>query len=462
MIEHVLSSLSESQRDAIKRLAIVFPFSWRQGRGYRQWRRFLKQAEHWPRERIEAWQLQKLQAIVRYAFDHTEGYRKLYQSAGVSPEDVRSLADIRHLPFTTKQLFQEQLEAFSVRRASRRYVTTGGSTGIPFGFYSARENLAIESAFMHAGWSRFGWKPGVRSATLRGGFVGTPERIWRYDAYRRELNLSSYHLTEKTLPAYIEALHRWKPPILQAYPSSLNLLCDLLRDAKLTAAVSFDLILLGSENVYDWQLEKFERTFPGAKLCSWYGHAEITILAPWCERRRAFHAWPFYGITEILGPDNASVADGQQGELVGTSFHNYTTPFIRYRTMDLATRGGSSCEHCGRNFQVLDRIMGRLHEVIVTPTGRYISMTAINMHGPLFDELRQFQFLQEEPGRVIFKYVAKRPLSPEHVETIRQALMEKLGDEMQLSLVAVDSIPRTGAGKYRFLDQRLPIKYGDR
>lgn len=462
MFRTILSRLSAERKDQLKRAAAVIPMHWRAGREHRRWRRFLCEAQWWPRERIEAWQLERLRHIVRHAFDNTEGYRELYRKAGVSPDDIRSLDDIRRLPFTTKQVFQDNLEAFSVGGRSRIYMTTGGSTGIPLGFYVRPENWYIETAFLQTAWSWAGWHLGRCSAVLRGAFIGSEERPWKYDAFARELLLSSYYLTDRTLDVYLQAISRYRPAYLQAYASSLNLLCDLLRESGKSIVPEFELILLGSENVYDWQLEKFEAAFPKAALHAWYGHSELAILAPWCERRRAYHVWPFYGLAEVLGEDDREVGEGNEGELVGTSFHSMATPFIRYRTMDRAVRGAARCDDCGRQFRLLDGIMGRSQEVIVTGTGRYISMTAINMHDRVFDALRQFQFLQEEQGSVVFRYVPRKPLSADEEDAIRRGLVAKLGGDVRLTLKAVDEIPRTPSGKYRFLDQRVPIRYGDR
>lgn len=452
----------QRHKRAIKQVASVVPVFWRQLPVYWEWRWFLEKAQFWPAERMAAWQLTRLQKMVQYAFENTPGYRQLYEEAGVQPKDIRSLADLQQLPFTTKELFQNNLEDFSVRRRGRRYVTTGGSTGIPFGFYLMQANESIESAFMHTFWQRVGWQLGGRSAILRGGYIGTPEQPWQYDPYWEDLLLSSYQLTDKTLPAYLDVMRQRDIHTLQAYPSSLHLMCRLMEEAKISNPIPLRLVLLGSENVYDWQLELFQRVFPQARLFAWYGHAERVILAPWCERSRQFHAWPLYGITEVLGANDQPVAPGTEGELVGTSFHNFVTPFIRYRTMDRAVLGASDCPACGRHFQLLESISGRSHEMIVTATGRHISMTAINMHDRTFDALRQFQFYQDTPGRVLFKYVAKNPLDVLDLEQIRQVLRKKLGTDTELTLAAVEEIPRTASGKYRFLDQRLKIKYGDR
>lgn len=459
----LLGRLSARQRDRLKQVAALIPPSLRQRPAYRRWRKFLAGAQQWTPERIESWQLENLRAIVRHAVTHTEGYRALYQQAGVTPEDIRSVADVRRLPFTTKEMFRDQLAEFTVRGGGGSYVTTGGSTGIPFGFYELKETSELERAFMHAGWSWAGWKIGQKSAVLRGGFVGTEEQFSAYDSFHRELALSSYFLTSRTVAAYIDAIHAAGARVLQAYPSSLNLLCDLIHEHKLHGRLKLDLILLGSENVYDWQLEKFDQMFSGTKIFSWYGHCEKAVLAPWCEKARHFHAWPFYGLTEVLDPSGTECVEGAEGEIVGTSFHQRVTPFIRYRTMDRAVKGPPACADCGRPFPVLTRIAGRAHEVIVTGSGRFIAMTAINMHDDIFDPLRQFQFLQEQPGTVTFQYVPKAgALTGPELDKIRHGLGAKLGADVALALRAVPEIPRTKAGKYRFLDQRLPIQYGDR
>lgn len=459
----LLNRLSRGQKDRLKRALAIVPPGLRQPFAYRRWRRFLAAAQYWPEEKIRQWQIENLRQIVRHAVERTEGYRELYRKAGIKPDDIRSQEDIRHLPFTTKETFRDNLAAFSVQQAGGRYVTTGGSTGIPFGFYELSSMQEIESAFMHTGWSWTGWRLGRPSAVLRGGFVGT-ETSWSQDQpFHREFALSSYFLTAKTVAAYVDAMRARAIRVLQAYPSSLNLLCDLVKEQNLRGRLVLDVILLGSENVYEWQLEKFEETFPEARLFAWYGHCEKAVMAPWCETNRRFHAWPFYGLTEIVDSDGAVVDEGEEGEIVGTSFHQRLTPFIRYRTMDRAVKGPSSCPDCGRAFSVLSKISGRAHEVIVTRTGRYISMTAINMHDDIFDNLRQFQFFQETPGEVVFHYVSKNGGLPATEEVkIRQRLMVKLGEDVALKLRPVPEIPRTKSGKFRFLDQRLPIQYGDR
>jgi phenylacetate-CoA ligase len=451
-----------SVRETLKPWFSWLPYGVKQGGEYRAWSRFLKDAEGWPRERIERWQMDRLRAVIRHAVQHTEGYRELYRQAGVCAEDVRSPTDLRRLPMVTKQMLQENLAAFTATTRGAHYATTGGSTGIPFGFYDTRADDLRESAFMHAGWRRAGWDRRMPTAVLRGAFVGSRDEIWKHDRFWNTLLLTSYYLTRETLPTYVERLARHRTEVLHAYPSSFLLFCDLLAESGLELRPAPRLVMLGSENLYDWQLARFAEVFPDTRLFSWYGHAEMAVLAPWCEHSRRLHLWPFYGMTELLDERGTSVDEGAEGEIVGTSLQVRATPFIRYRTMDLAVRGPEPCPDCGRPFPTLERVMGRLQEVIVTSTGRYISMTAVNFHDRIFDRLRQFQFLQETPGHLVFRYVPKSPLTGAEESEIREGLMGKLGDDIQLQMRETDRIERTATGKLRFLDQRLPVKYGDR
>ena len=227
-LDALLDCLSPGQRNGLKRALAVIPSAWRQRPVYRRWRRFLEEAQHWPRERIEAWQLEKLRELIRLAVTQTEGYRELYARAGVTPEDIRSLDDVRKLPFTTKEMFRDQTAAFTIRQGGGRYVTTGGSTGIPFGFHELPETSEMEKAFMHTGWSWMGWQQDQVSAVLRGGFIGTEKDFATYDPFHRQLALSSYFLTAGNVAQYLDAIRQAGVRVLQ--PPLQPLLLDQIAE----------------------------------------------------------------------------------------------------------------------------------------------------------------------------------------------------------------------------------------
>lgn len=450
-------------RRAVREMAALIPPHVRLGRRYRGWRRFLDVAQGWDLERIEAWQLTRLRKIVTLAYERTAGYRQLWDEAGVSPADLRALEDLTSFPMVTKALIGDNLDAFSVPGARGEPSATGGSTGTPFTFRQPRElRMALEPAFIHASWSWMGWRLGMKAAVLRGAFVGTPTRWHRYDRLHRELHLSTYQLVPARARAYLDQLNRDRCDVVHAYPSQFFMFADLVGEQLgAPAAINARWAFLGSENVYDWQLDRCQDVFPNVVPFAWYGHTEKAVLAPWCEKSRRHHTWPFYGLGEVVDAKGVPVVEGEIGEIVGTSFHNDVTPFIRYRTDDHAERGADRCPDCGRNFRLMSSIVGRGHEVVVSRHGRHISMTALagSIHGDIFDAVKQFQFRQTEPGVVTFLYVTRESSRPD-ADRLRHDLQRIFGDDINLQVQLVDEIKRTSSGKTTYLDQRLPVRYG--
>ncbi|MEM3434133.1 MAG: hypothetical protein QXP27_08155 [Candidatus Methanomethyliaceae archaeon] len=190
MLRAIINSLPSPIQKILKDIYGAVPLQIRLGEDYWLLRRFLRDAQWWDQERIEAWQLTRLKEMVKYAYENVPGYYALCRDTGVKPEDIRLLGDVRLLPFMTKELIRDNLKEFVSRNIDLRkcrYITTGGSTGIPVGFYHTNANTWMEQAFMHSGWERAGWKLGETSAVLRGAFIGTEKQFWSYDPVNKEL-----------------------------------------------------------------------------------------------------------------------------------------------------------------------------------------------------------------------------------------------------------------------------------
>jgi phenylacetate-CoA ligase len=450
-------------KDLLLPLYHQLPPSFRQRRGYRRMHDFYQTAQWWPKKEIEQWQLKRLQMLVQYAYQNVPGYRQLYSEAGIVPEDIRCLADIKKLPYTDKALINNNRNEFASRamlKYVKHYVTTSGSSGIPFGFYVTKINGAIENAFMNNAWEQTGWRINDRGVVLRGGYIGSEKQLFSTTVkYRTDMSL--YYLTAETYPAYRKLIQKTRPSFLHAYPSSAADLAGLVISAGDQGSVHFNSIFIGSENLYKWQIAKIKKAFPAAKLMAWYGHSEQAIWAPWCEKSEIYHVCPFYGFLEVIGEGDKEVSEGETGEIVGTSMWMQATPFIRYRTMDYASKGPAFCPHCGRNYNLLNSIEGRLQEMIISRLGRRISMTAINMHDRTFDNVAQFRFVQRTQGDLVFKFAPRVAFSDINEQNIVRAIREKLGKDFTLRVEKVGHIPRNGRGKSSFLEQHLKIDHAD-
>jgi phenylacetate-CoA ligase len=428
-------------------------------RHYLKWIEFLRKTENWNKEKIEEYQLNELQKIVTYAYNNTIGYRRLYDSYGLACNPIKRIEDFQQLPFITKETIRDDLEAFSVKAKRRTYVTTGGSTGIPFGFYRDNVAFAGELASKAYQYYRVGWKEGDRQLTLRGLVIQSKNHIKYYPRFN-ELRCSSYHLTPEQMELYRQRALEFKTQWIRCYPSSGYIFAKFLKETD-KHFPQIKGVLCASENLYDYQKKLLNDVF-NARVFSHYGHYEMTVLAGFCEFEDTYHVLPQYGYAELVDKNGDPVTKiGETGEIVGTSFLMHATPFIRYRTGDIAKLKGWSCTSCGRPYQIWESIEGRLQEFIVTSTDRYISMTSINMHDDIFDHIRQFQFYQEKKGDVVFKFIPKDTCSGKIIRDMKRRLLVKLGNDIELEMEAVEDIPLTSRGKHRFLIQKVNVPFGD-
>ena len=475
------------------------PASWRFGKHYAEFTPLAHEGEQWSPAEIQAYQLKELRRTLHHAASFCPFYQRAFVRAGFRPENVQSLEDLNACPCLEKKDLQEHLNEMissELPASLRLYLTTGGSTGVPAGFYLQKGvSRPKEQAFLEAMWRRAGYFDGARLAVIRGHVTSSEARgkITCYDATRDWLMLSSYHLTTERLPEYLDTLEKFRPDLLHAYPSAALQIAEFLEKAGQTWRVPMRGLLCGSEQLTLPQKRLLERVFQ-CRVYRWYGHAERVVLAGEGKTSELFYFWPQYGYVEFGPPDEDGLC-----EVIGTSFHNLVMPLIRYRTGDyvrLARESAPSPKSEIRNpkeirnpntepnaqndsdrdsdFGLRDsfgfrtsafgfefpwpaavEIAGREQEFLVSATGRRISLTAFNMHDATFDDLYAVQFFQDEPGRAQFRYVPGPRFHTSRLEQIEAGIRRKLGDDFQIEMRPVTEVEKTARGKHRWLVSKL-------
>ena len=406
----------------------------------------------------------QLEATLRWALDTVPAYRAFrgILDAKRNPRDA-----LLELPVTDKLDIKRHADDYLSRlvpRASRLQMFTGGSTRNPLQFYVQKHvTRPKEAAFINAFRARAGVARGARVLALRGRTVPSAAqpggRIWMHEPIKRQLILSSDHLERRYMPAYAEALALHKPEYIEAFPSALFPLARWLAANPLpefTAGVKG--VMLYSENVYGYQMEKFREVF-GCPILSHYGHSERVLMAASMPDDDRYFFWPRYGHFELLDAENRPVTQpGKLGFVVGTSFDNKVMPFLRYRTGDLAVlsdRGHPLLP----GFPACERIVGRLQEFIVCRDQRLVSITTIGVaHFPELAEVEAIQYEQDRPGRLVLKVVADHEISGEHRARIAAAVAAKTQGGCDVDVVQVPAIARTPRGKARMLVQNIDIR----
>lgn len=368
------------------------------------------------------------------------------------------MQDLRMIPFLTKEIVQEQresLKATNYPSSSFELMNTGGSTGFPMDFY-------VEKGRWHARLMAF-TKIMNEWADVhlldRCAFITGRDTPWKYQLFGRVLVLSSYYMSEKNLPIYIEKIKKLKPTYFLTYPSAISILASYMNDHSIEKFPTVKTIICHGETLYEWQRKLVEEIFR-VRVHDQYGNREQTALGSTCECSNFYHMFPEFGVLELIDEEgNRVTTEDGIGEIVGTGFHTGHFPFLRYRTGDLGVYTSQVCS-CGRNYPLLKRIEGRILDVVVSKKKRVMPFTRIqHLVVNVTRNVKECQFYQDTEGEIVLRIVQKEQYSQNDTDAIQQRFQQLFGDEFDLCITFVDAIPRTKRGKYKFLIQQLPLDF---
>jgi phenylacetate-CoA ligase len=411
----------------------------------------LRAVERWPEAQVAEYVDTQLRGMIAHAFTHVPYYRGLARNRRLQASDIRSVRDLWKLPILEKEQIRRAPQNFlcesSAATGARLTLSTSGTTGKPLTIYCDAASRQRHYAF----WSRlrawFGITPSMHRATFFGRIICSPSQqrppFWRYDRFQRNYLFSSYHLAPQYLDSYCDALRRLQPPEIIGYPSSLAAVAAHVLDRGLTD-IRPRVIFTTAETLLESQRRLIEQAF-SAPVVDQYGCTEMAMFVSQCEEG-AYHVHPEHGILEVVDSSGAPVAPGGVGQAVCTGLVNRTMPLLRYKLGDRVALREGACA-CGRSFPMLASILGRTDDVLVTPSGRPLGRL-----DPVFKPLsglRATQIVQPSVDRLVVKAVVDRTFSRKDAETLLYELRKRTGDEMNVALEFVDTIPKDANGKFR-------------
>jgi len=267
--------------------------------------------------------------------------------------------------------------------------------------------------------------------------------------FQRTLVLGKNGISEETLPDIIRALSRIRPRAIAAYPSTLALLAQHIKDSGVPAP-RLHAILTGGELIFDHQRDLIREVF-GKEPYSRYGSHENNLLGTECEHHSGFHMFAQDLIIEIVDDEGNTLPAGEEGHVLVTNLHSRGMPFIRYDTGDIAAWATGSCP-CGRSMPLLKNLTGRSCDIILTPSGKKVAGTGVGMSRMALLGIAGFQLVQERLDTIQVKLVAPNHSNDQDRLRIQKGvatiLHNSLGEDMQLDITFVDHIEPTAAGKY--------------
>jgi phenylacetate-CoA ligase len=435
----------------------------RYGGRYREFSEFLARSERFSPSELTAYQDERLREIVTNAYENVPYYRRVFDARKLKPSDIRGGADLPKLPVLTRDDIKRSYDDLRSRRVPASGMKTGhtsGTTGTPLtvGYDAATIWMTYAVFDRHYRWAglRLG-RDGNRIAVARGNVIVplTQKRppFWRLNSLQHQLLLSSFHLSKTNLPAYFDELTRFRPDVLDGYPSTLYVLAKYLQSENRTFPLRA--AITSSETLYDFQREVIEASF-ACKVFDYYALAERVAFSHECERHEGHHLAMEYALTEVVDDAGATVPKGTAGKLVGTSLHNNAMPLIRYVTNDVTALRNRACS-CGRGLELMEDVTTKAEDLLTLKDGRLISPSVLTHPFKPLDCIEGSQIVQTAPDAVSVRIVSGAGYTDWHAQHLTTELQARLGEDVRITIEMVDHLEQSKNGKFKWVISHVPL-----
>jgi len=322
-----------------------------------------------PREALEALQLKRLQNTVERVYNLVPFYKKKLDEAKVKPEDIKSLGDLKKLPFTTKQDLRDNypfgLFTIPLEQVVRVHASSG-TTGKPTVVGYSKRDVEVWSDLMARSFAAAGVFKGdvIQNAYGYGLFTGGLGAHYGGE----KLGATVIPISGGNTKKQIMIMKDFGSTVLTATPSYTLYLAETLSDMGIKREeLKLRVGILGAEPWSEEMRNAIEEKL-GIDAIDIYGLSEIMgpgVAIECIEAKKGLHIWEDAFIPEIIDPETGEVLpDGEEGELVITTILKEAIPLIRYRTRDITRIIKEPCK-CGRTHRRIERIKGRSDDMLI-------------------------------------------------------------------------------------------------
>lgn len=426
-----------------------------------------EKAECMTSEEKEKLQLERLQKIVKTAYENVPLYKKKFDEAEVKPEDIKTLKDIEKLPFTTKDDLREAYPfgLFAVPKDEIVEIhASSGTTGKPTVSGYTKKDLDIWAEITARGLAMAGAKKDwvIQNAygygLFTGGF-GIHHGAYKFGAMTVPMSAGN---TKKQLTN----MQDFQSDILTCTPSYAMYLGESLHKAGISLDdINLKAGIFGAEMWTEEMRDKIEETL-GIKALNIYGLTEVMGpgVAQECLEQDGIHISDDHFYPEIINPKTGEVlGDDEKGELVLTTLTREGTPVIRFRTKDLTSLMSGNCK-CGRTTKRITRITGRSDDmmkikgVMVFPSQIEKALLCVDGISP------NYQIVVTRPD-ILDEIEVKVEATPElfsdemkEMEKIEKnisaAIRSEIGIKVDVTICEPESLPRSEGKAVRVIDER--------
>jgi phenylacetate-CoA ligase len=318
------------------------------------------------RDEIEALQISRLKWSLNHAYNNVPHYKKSFDEAGVHPDDLFSLGDLKNFPFTVKSDLRQNYPfgMFAVPREQVvRVHASSGTTGKPTVVGYTKNDIDVWADCMARSMRASGTRPGdvVHVAYGYGLFTGGLGA--HYGAER--LGCTVVPVSGGMTARQVTLIEDFKATTIMVTPSYMLSILDEYRNQGLDPRESpLEVGIFGAEPWTNAMRQEIEQAFD-MHAVDIYGLSEVMgpgVANECVETKDGLHIWEDHFYPEIINPETGEpVADGERGELVFTSLTKEAFPIIRYRTRDLTRLLPGTA----RSMRRMEKITGRSDDMMI-------------------------------------------------------------------------------------------------
>lgn len=420
-----------------------------------------------PRRELEALQLERLQKQLSRVYRKVPYYRRRLEAAGMKPEDLRSLADLARLPFTTKEDIRTNypfgLFAVPLDRVVRIHASSG-TTGKPTVVGYTKKDLRTWAELIARIVTQAGVKRGDVAQVCFSYGLFTGGFGLHYGLERAGVTVvpAAAGNTER----HIQLMRDFGTTVIVGTPSYALYIAEVARGMGVDPrSLRVRKGLFGAEPWTEGMRMEIERVW-GIEAFDNYGLSEVIGpgVAGECRAKRGLHISEDHFLVEVIDPESGTpLPPGERGELVFTTLTKEAFPVIRYRTRDLSRLIPEPCP-CGRTTVRMEKVTGRTDDMLIIrgvnvfPSQVEEVLTAIPGLAPHYliivdkkgylDEFEVQVELAQEGFTDRFQDLAALE------ETIRNRLQAVLSLTPRVKLLEFGSLERTAGKARRVLDRR--------
>ncbi len=323
--------------------------------------------ERLPKEELIEIQERKLRGLVWTVYEYSPFYRRKFKEAGLHPSDIRTLDDLKKLPFTKKQDLRDNYPfgMFAVPLSQIvRFHASSGTTGKPtvVGYTENDIRVWVESlcrALVSCGVTTDDVMQIAYGYGLFTGGLG-----FHYAA--EKLGATVLPISAGNTARQVELMKDLNTTVIACTPSYMLYLTEYA--SKMGVNIGDTSLRMGIFGAEPWSEETRKRIEDKTGITAYdvYGTSELSgPLFTECTERQGIHVWADHFLIEIVDPESGEqVGEGEKGELVVTTLSKEALPLIRWRTGDITYMETDTCA-CGRTHPRIMRILGRSDDMII-------------------------------------------------------------------------------------------------